>query len=487
MWMPSRFNSKPMKSDKFSRIAAYSIGAALFIWFVYLIRGGFTSWFDNDDLMNLHYYWSRPWPALLKANLCFWSSYYRPGGGLFYRVIYSLYGFNPLPFRIAAFVWLCLDFLLLAVVVRQLTGSRWASLLALLLLGIHPTFAAAYFDTGTIYDVLVYAFFWTAFACYVRIRQRGRVPGLAGTAFLLCLFAAALDSKEIAVLLPVAVGLYELIWHPPALWKPAGLWQWICREGRLAAVGAIFDAAFVIGKRYGPDSLWAVEAYRPHYSAAAYIQSLSHYLHELTFWPDLKPLQMGALLAAMVAIAAASRRRDLIWAIAFILAGVLPLAFIPGRGGFAYMVPAVGWAVYVAGLLDWLLELLTGRHVLVRAVAQASLLILLVFKLAPWQRDSIEMHAAAAHDMQHRFQRYEDQIRRLIPAPRKGARILLLSDADGYQDYDVYFLIRLLYGDPKLEAERMAVWTEHHVQVDPHHYDYVLDYVAGRFILVNPK
>jgi hypothetical protein len=97
------------------------------------------------------------------------------------------------------------------------------------------------------------------------------------------------------------------------------------------------------------------------------------------------------------------------------------------------------------------------------------------------------MHAQSAHDMQHRFLRYENQIRALIPAPGKGARILLLSDADGYDDWDVYFLIRLMYGDPKLQAERMTVWRDHHVQVDPHSYDYVLDYANGQFNLISHK
>ena len=45
-----------------------------------------------------------------------------------------------------------------------------------------------------------------------------------------------------------------------------------------------------------------------------------------------------------------------------------------------------------------------------------------------------------------------EQIHALIPAPRKGARILLLSDADGRDDYDVFFVIRLFYGDPALDV-----------------------------------
>jgi len=41
------------------------------------------------------------------------------------------------------------------------------------------------------------------------------MPGWRSSVLLLCLFVMALDSKEISVLLPVATGLYELVWHPP--------------------------------------------------------------------------------------------------------------------------------------------------------------------------------------------------------------------------------------------------------------------------------
>ena len=166
-----------MRTNNLGRPLALAVGVALYGWFVFLVRGGLASWFDNDDLMNLHYYWSRPWSALLKGNLEFWSSYYRPAGGLFYRAILALWGFHPLPFRIAVMALLSVNFALLAIVVWQITGSRWGVLIALLLVGINPSFAAAYFNTGTIYDILAYAFFWSGFAVYVRLRRRGHPLG----------------------------------------------------------------------------------------------------------------------------------------------------------------------------------------------------------------------------------------------------------------------------------------------------------------------
>jgi len=463
---------RTLEKDKLGRALAYAAGIALFAWFVYLVRGGLASWFDVDDLINMHIYWTPPWSALLKANLAFWSSFYRPGGGLFYRPIYDLWGFHPLPFRIAVLVLLSVNFALLAVVVWQLTGSRWGALIALLLVGINPSFASAYFDTGTIYDILAYTFFWGGFALYVYFRRTDRPLGWGRLTLVFCMFVLALDTKEIAVSLPFAVGLYELAWHPRANWK-------------FAAIGGVADIAYILGKKYGPNSLWLAGPYHPHISVAAYFQSLSHYLAQLIYQPvTISRWGVAILLVAMLALAAITRRRCLLWGVGFIAVSVLPLAFIPGRDGFAYLVPSVGWAVYLSGLLDSLLELLTRRRIWLRSAVQAALLAALVITLAHWQRKWIEMHAKAAHDIQGLYRGYIDQIHTLIPSPRKGAHILLLNDAGGRDDFDVLFVIRLYYADPKLEVHRMTVWQSHNVHVDPRGYDYVLDWVDNRFVLV---
>ncbi|HVN05535.1 MAG TPA: hypothetical protein VMT86_14015 [Bryobacteraceae bacterium] len=464
------------------RILAYAAGFALFAWFVFLIRGSLSCWFDADDLMNMHRAWERPWSTLLWANVTFWSSYYRPGGALLYRSLYACWGFHPLPLHIAAFVFLCADFALLAAVVYQLTESRWAALLALLLVGINPTFSAAYFYTGNLYDILAYLFFWAVFVFYVCLRRDGRVPGLRELIILLCLFVAALNAKEIAVSLPPAVALYELIWHPP------NGWRWITQEGRFASIGALFDSVYIIGKQHGPDTLYQYDAYRPHYSLSAYIQSLSHYLHELLYRPSPDwHWQILWVIAGMTAIAAVTRLRCLIWSIGFILIGVLPLSFIATRTGSAYLLPAVGWAVYGAGLASWLVHLIPARQARLRTAVQVILLALLFVLLAPWQYRAFAAHARAVHEAEARFIDYHQQIHSLIPNPPKGAHILLLTDAGGYTDWDVYFLIRLSYADPSLQVERMSVRRAEHKQTNLATYDYLLDWAGRRFVLVKYK
>jgi hypothetical protein len=182
-----------------------------------------------------------------------------PGGGLFYRSIYALWGFHPaaIPHRSAG-----IAFGELRAAGRSGVAAYGIALeraVALLLVGINPSFSAAYFDTGTIYDVLAYAFFWGAFALYVRFRHAGRLPGWGRLALVLACSSLALDAKEISVCCPlpwaVRVGLAsarELEARGIVALDMAG--GSICGHRRLA------DIAYIIGKRYGPDSLWQVGA-----------------------------------------------------------------------------------------------------------------------------------------------------------------------------------------------------------------------------------
>ncbi len=163
-----------------NRLLAVVAGVLLFAWFLFLVSGGLRCWFDADDLMNMCYYWTKPWSALLKANLAFWSSYYRPAGGLFYRSIYALWGFHPLPFRIAVLALLPVNFALLALVVWQFTKSYWGVLIVFTpcLASIPPS--RQYTSIPGIFTIfLAYAFFWGD-GCPLPAYSPGRTPARMG-------------------------------------------------------------------------------------------------------------------------------------------------------------------------------------------------------------------------------------------------------------------------------------------------------------------
>ena len=120
-----------------------------------------------------------------KANLLFFSPSYRPLGGLFYRFTFSIFGFNPLPFRMLCFAILIANLYLLYLFLRRLTDSYEIAALAALIACYQARFVDLYYSTGTIYDLLCFFFLFLAFYYYSRVRLDGCYLSLRQLARLL--------------------------------------------------------------------------------------------------------------------------------------------------------------------------------------------------------------------------------------------------------------------------------------------------------------
>src|SRR5579871_1942045 len=140
-------------------------------YFFSLTHDALHAFFALDDSGNLYRAWYYPLPELFRANLLFFltSPFNRPMGSAWYRAIFSLAGYNPLPFHIANLAVLTANLWLTYAVSRRLSGSREVGALAALLIAYHPRFAYLYFDTAYIYDVLCYFFYFAALVLYMRI------------------------------------------------------------------------------------------------------------------------------------------------------------------------------------------------------------------------------------------------------------------------------------------------------------------------------
>ena len=129
----------------------------------------------------------------------------------------------------------------------------------------HPALSVFYRSTGQCYDVFCFFFYFAALTFYLRIRSRSRTPLWYESLLFLVLLILALDSKEMAVTLPVVVSLYELIFFPPRRWLE--LPRWLLREARTAILGSIVVAAFLVGRVYSNrNPLPAMDAYEPRFS-----------------------------------------------------------------------------------------------------------------------------------------------------------------------------------------------------------------------------
>ena len=464
------------------RRAALAVFLSSFcLYFLRFTADGLNSFFSNDDLMNLHYYWMRSWPETIRDNLLFFIDAPRPMGGLYYKAIYAIWGFQPFPYRAGAFVLIALNLALLFLIVRLLANSTEAGALALLLTGLNETFVSLYYDTGMIYDVLAFFFSYAAFYYYLRIRQSGKLLNIGQTAIVLGLFVAALKSKEIAVSLPVAILLYELLWNPPRKF-----WMWLKGPARIALLSGMAAAADLVGKARGAASLLKQGPYHPTPSAALYFKTYLFYWKPFTL--DLsRPSASGILgiLVAVLVISCLSRQRHLVFAAVMANVSFLPLAFIAGRNGFAFYVPSLYWSLWFAGAL------VDARKLLVRWLparfefaTQVVLCLGLAGVVAPRNAKQFSYVLPIVHDSQDQNRRSDQQIHECLPQIPHGSEILMLDDPYPAEMYDLHFLVGESYNDPTLTVFRSKNLRLFGVEPDPKKYKIVLNYSEGRFHLM---
>src|SRR5256886_5879542 len=98
---------------------------------------------------------------------------------------------------------------------------------ALPILCYHQELANLVFSGSFIYDVLCGFFYFAALTYYVRIREQGVALRAGQLAIFLALYLCALNSKEMAVSLPVIVFIYEVLKYPRIHdWKQFALRNW---------------------------------------------------------------------------------------------------------------------------------------------------------------------------------------------------------------------------------------------------------------------
>src|SRR6202035_44984 len=137
---------------------------------------------------------------------------------------------------------------------------------AALLISYHGSFISLYFDTGYVYDVLCYLFYFATLLFYLRVRSRARPPRWWELVILSALYICALNAKEMAVTLPVSLLLYEWFYRrdaiSDAIRSVRGFWRWLTADGRGGMVAGLLTLMFVIGRTRG-GGLMENSAYQP--------------------------------------------------------------------------------------------------------------------------------------------------------------------------------------------------------------------------------
>jgi hypothetical protein len=334
--------------------------SVLVLYFLHFAFPSLAAGFNEDEMMNMYVYWFSGAFKSLWANICFWTGSGRPAGALYYLPLYHFFSLNPQPYRIVQISILTASIPMLYYLARLLASSRSVAFLAVLALSYHAQLAYLVFIGSFIYDVLCGFFYFAALTYYIHIREKGRSLRPSQLVAFLALYICALNSKEMAVTLPVIVLIYEALRRPRfGEWK-----QFVHRNWRFAVpalIAGLLTVPYIYGKTQGSNALARVTGYTPDYSWHRFTTSNAHFVNELFYLVPNHVMTQGMLLALWAAIFAyAFLRRDrMLELMAFwVVITPLPLAFIPLRGGACLYILLFGWAMIFAKLISDLIRLL---------------------------------------------------------------------------------------------------------------------------------
>lgn len=437
-------------------IVAAAIAVAGYVFFTWRSVGRY---FDNDDMMNLYFAWSRPLTQV-----------YRPVGALFYRLMFEVVGFHPEPFRIACLAIGLLNLGLCWRFASLVSGSGRVAALAALLFAFQSRLMEVWFRTAVIYDLLCFTFFYTALFVYIGERKKRRMPGLWPSLAIAVCFLCALGSKEVAMMLPAVFLAYEVCFER-LRW--GAVW-------RIAILMAI-DIPYLYFKTHGPAALASIPDYRPEFSAARFSETWALYVkYLLVLQHDIAPWIALTALASMLILAAALRWRQLWFAWILLFVTTLPVLFLAARGGYVLYVAYAGWVLYAAVLFAGLQVELTKRYPQHRAV-----LFWVVFIVLGWWWGKRNLHDQRIDarpwlwDSPRQVRALADQMRGLAPQLPAGAKVLFLNDPFGADEWTPYFEMKLLYRDDSLTVDRIKLMSGK--AVDRAAYGWVFGYRDGRY------
>ena len=418
-----------------------AFAAFVLAWFVSFTWDGLRVHFAVDDIANIAHYWRDGPPALAVSQFTIWHGDYRPMGGVFYLPILAFAGLDPVPYQAALLAIVLLNVFLVYRLAVRLGAGELAAGLAGLVAAYHAGLHNLYYNAAFVYDALCCLFYLAAFLCYLRVRES---HGVAPAALFLALDLCALNSKEMAVTLPLVLVCYEWIYH---------------RRGptRLALWSAALTAVDVFGKVFGPDAMVNAEAYHPVFALRRVrdFQRLS--LGDLLFgWGS----GWGGIVLLWAALAYLAWRRprpvlQFLWW--FLLLTPLPIEFLVGKSQACLYIPMVGWAIFGAVVFVDLAEALARvleREPWGRRLGRGGLVALLVaIAIFLWGRQNREYKRTHAlpvmASLGHESWDVIQQFRALHPQVRPGSKLAFLDDP--FHSWDMLFVAQLWFRDRSLD------------------------------------
>ncbi len=382
-----------------SRRAGWSLWLGAAVLFFALNRAAYKGYFQADDLDTLR--WARVLPVsqfakwLVSPRLS--PANFRPVGAFYYHVMAGRFGLD-FPMYLAPLHALhLLNIWLVWVLMRKLGVSAWAATAGAFFFGFHAALIDAWWKPMFVFDLLCGTLVLLALLLYACDRW----------ILSLIAFWLAFKSKELAIMLPVALAAYEL-WFGGRRWK---------RLAPFLAISVLFgvQALFVQPERgdYQLQAGWGAQA-----------ATIRYYAAQLFFVPFAGLL----LLAAPLAI----RSRQAWFGAAMMCALITPLLLLPGRLFAVYWyVPLMGAAILLASAAE-------GRR---RAMLAAVLLALWI----PWDFVHYRDTRRVIQHQEQLYQGYVAAIERFARENPKERLFVWDHLPDGFHPWGVAGALACIY------------------------------------------
>ena len=446
-----------------ARWRKFAFALLILTYFIYFNWDGLWVRFAPDDMMNMASCW-RPKPIGMLLDLFVpWRGAYRPMAGVFYLPLLWCFGLNPIPYHAVMLGILAGNLYLVYRFARRIGCGELPAGLATLLLAYHAGLSMLYYSTAFIYDVLCFSFYMGAFLCYARVRAQGRLLRGGETALVVGLYLCALNSKEMALTLPIVLLAYEWIYHPgngrPAARTMRDIAAWLRGPGRVVLYCVALNLFYLYGKAFSPNALMKSPAYHPELSLHRVFAFEKTAMSDLFLtWGSFTWHGVVAVWIFLAWLAWRRPRPVLRFCWAFLMLTPLPLAFlVETRGAACLYIPLAGWAVFaavvltdVAGAMARFLAAPPLFRLAGYAGWFAAILCAGFFFWAKqndhWKRTQVR-HSMA--DVGRQTGAVLDQLRALNPRVKPGSLVVFLNDP--FEDWDMKFIAELWFRDPTLK------------------------------------
>jgi hypothetical protein len=284
----------------------------------------------------------------------------------FFLLFESLFGLDSLPFRVCAFVTMAANLGLVAWIVRRITGSRIAGLLAPVFWIVNAAMVTVISWNSAFNEALCAFFLLSAMALFIRWAETGKRRFWWSQ---LVVFSVGFGALEVNVVFPALAAAYAVFVAPPKHRK-----RLLISLAPLVALSVIY---FVLHRAAAP--LPATGPYAVHLDLRVFrtlakfwhwsllpqmwtIAGHSHRLGEIVFWV------ICLALVAFLVREIAERRYRVLYFFAWFLIPLAPMIPLPDHTSYYYLtIPLIGlsmlgaWGVACAwqsGALLWRIAVL---------------------------------------------------------------------------------------------------------------------------------